>query len=93
MPSTKIAGLAPTTRAGRSRAVLGPGPTRSPRATAAAVRCGAVQVGSIGPALPKPARCGSQHLQLSTPSHLPIHTADLPGRSYRTVARCRRTGM
>ena len=53
----------------------------------------AVQVGSIRPALPKPARCGSQHLQLSAPPHLPIHTADLPSRSYRTVARCRRTGM
>jgi transposase-like protein len=25
--------------------------------------------------------------------HLPIHTADLPGRSDRTVARCRRSGM
>src|SRR5215470_15609202 len=53
----------------------------------------AVQVGSIHPALPQPARCGSQHLQLSTPPRLPIHTADLPSRSYRTVARCRRTGM
>jgi hypothetical protein len=40
-----------------------------------------VQVGSIRPALPQHARCGSQHLQLSTSSHLPIHTADLPGRS------------
>jgi len=32
-------------------------------------------------------------LQPATPPHLPIHTADLPGRSYRTVARCRRSGM
>src|SRR6516164_5719804 len=53
----------------------------------------AVQVGSIRPALPKLACCGSQHLQLSTPSHLPIRTADLPSRSYRTVARCRRRGV
>ena len=53
----------------------------------------AVQVGSIRPALSQRARCGSQHLQLSTPPHLPIHTADLPRRSYRTVARCRRSGM
>jgi hypothetical protein len=52
-----------------------------------------VQVGSIRPALPQHARCGSQHLQLSTLSHHPIHTADLLGRSYRRVARCRRSGM
>jgi hypothetical protein len=25
--------------------------------------------------------------------HLPIDTADLPSRSYRAVARCRRSGM
>ena len=53
----------------------------------------AVQVGPIRPALPKPARCGSQHLQLSTTPYLPIHTAELPSRSGRTVARCRRSGM
>jgi ABC-2 type transporter len=53
----------------------------------------AVQVGSIRPALSQRVRCGSQHLQLPTPPHLPIHTADLPGRSDRTVARCRRSGM
>lgn len=51
----------------------------------------AVQVGPIRPALPKPARCGSQHLQLSTTPYLPIHTAELPSRSGRTVARCRRS--
>jgi hypothetical protein len=32
------------------------------------------------PSLSQRARCGSQHLQLPTPPHLPIHTADLPGR-------------
>ena len=53
----------------------------------------AVQAGSIRPELSQRARCGSQYLQLSTPPHLPIHTADLPSRGYRTVARCRRTGM
>ena len=52
-----------------------------------------VQVASLGPALPQHARCGSQHLQLSTAPHLPIHTADLPSRSYRRVARCRHRGM
>jgi len=36
---------------------------------------------------------GSQHLQLSTPSDLPIYTADLPSRSYCRVAICRRSGM
>jgi hypothetical protein len=45
------------------------------------------------PSASKPARCGTQHLQLSTPPHLPIHTADLPSRSYRTMARYRRSGM
>jgi hypothetical protein len=35
----------------------------------------------------------SQHLQPATPPHLPTHIADLPSRSYRTVARCRRRGM
>src|ERR1700731_641252 len=40
----------------------------------------AVQVGSIRPAFSQRARCGSQHLQLSTPPHLPIHTAELPSR-------------
>src|SRR5438445_6030208 len=34
-----------------------------------------------------------QYLQSATPPHLPIHTADLPIRSYRTVARCCRSGM
>src|SRR5207247_2592852 len=29
----------------------------------------------------------------ATPPHLPVHTADLPIRSYRTVARCCRRGM
>jgi hypothetical protein len=28
-----------------------------------------------------------------TPPGFPIHAADLPSRSYRTVARCRRSGM
>jgi putative transposase len=53
----------------------------------------AVQVGSIRPALPERVRCGSQHLQLSTPPHLPTHTVDLPSRSGRTLARRRRSGM
>src|SRR5208337_4252727 len=33
------------------------------------------------------------YIQSSTPPHLPIHTADLPSRSYRTVAKCCRSGM
>src|SRR5215467_10810648 len=37
--------------------------------------------------------CGSQHLQPATPPHLPIDIAGLPSRSYRAVARCRRSGM
>jgi transposase-like protein len=45
------------------------------------------------PAVPKRAWCDSQHLQLATPPHLLIHTADLPSRSYRTVPRCRHSGM
>ena len=53
----------------------------------------AVQVGWICPALPQHSRCGPQHLQPATPPHFPIHPADLPSRSYRTVARCRRSGM
>ena len=53
----------------------------------------AVQVASICPALPQHSRCGSQHLQPATPPHLPIDIADLPSRSYRAVARCRRNGM
>jgi transposase-like protein len=53
----------------------------------------AVQVSSIRPALPQHARRRSQHLQPSTPPHLPIHTADLPSRSYCRVARCDRSGM
>src|SRR6476661_3830898 len=53
----------------------------------------AVQVASLCPALPQHARCGSQHLQLSTAPHLPIHTTDLPSRSYRRVARRRRGSM
>ena len=32
-------------------------------------------------------------LQPTTPPHLPIDISDLPSRSYRTVARCRRSGM
>jgi len=39
------------------------------------------------------ARRGSQHLQPATPPHLPIHTAEIPSRSYRTVARCPRSAM
>ena len=53
----------------------------------------AVQVSSIRPAFPQHARCGSQHLQLSTPPHLSIHPADIPRRSYCRVASCRRSGM
>src|SRR5438067_10023448 len=48
---------------------------------------------SAHPAFPQHARCGSQHLQLSTPSHLPIRTADVPSPSYRRVARGRRSVM
>ena len=47
----------------------------------------------IRPALPEHAWCRSQHLQLSTPPHLPIHPSDLPSRSYCRMARCRRSGM
>jgi transposase-like protein len=43
----------------------------------------AVQVSSIRPPFPQHARRGSQHLQLSTPPHLPIHLADFPSRSNR----------
>jgi transposase-like protein len=53
----------------------------------------AVQVSSIRPALPEHAWCRSQHLQLSTPPHLPIHPSDLPSRSSCRMARCRRSAM
>jgi putative transposase len=38
---------------------------------------------------------GAVHNTFNFQRHLisPIHTADLPGRSYRRVARCRRSGM
>src|ERR1700740_3485305 len=39
------------------------------------------------------AELDGHNFQLSTPPDLPTHTADLPSRSYRTVARWRRTGM
>jgi hypothetical protein len=64
----------------------------SSRATTRA-QAAAVQVGSIRPALPRHARRHSQYLQSATPPHLPIHTAHLPRRSYRTVAKCCRSGM
>ena len=64
-----------------------------PRATRLVVRVAGERMYLWRSALPKRVRCGSQHLQLSTPPHLPIHTADLPSRSYRTVARCGRSGM
>jgi putative transposase len=43
----------------------------------------------FGPALPEHPRRRSQR----DATGFPIHTADLPSRSYRTVARCRRSGM
>src|SRR5438105_10618640 len=42
---------------------------------------------------PQHARRRPQYLQPATPPHLPIHAADLQSRSYRTVARCCRSGM
>src|SRR6266481_6195276 len=64
----------------------------SGRATTRA-QAAALQVRSICPAFPQHARRRSQYLQSATPPHLPIDTADLPSRSYRTVARCCRSGM
>jgi hypothetical protein len=51
------------------------------------------KVSSIRPALPQHAQCRSQHLQLSTPPHLPIHPAHIPSRSYCRMARRSRSGM
>ena len=50
----------------------------------------AVQVSSIRPALPQHACRRPQHLQPSTPPHLPIHTADLPIRG--GCATCSHSG-
>jgi hypothetical protein len=53
----------------------------------------AIQIGSICPALPQHACCGSQHLQPSTPSRLAINVADLPSRGGERMAECSRRSV
>jgi transposase-like protein len=60
----------------------GGAPTRAQIAT--------LQVGSIHPALSQRPRCGPQHLQPSTPSRLPIDTADIQSRGDGALVRRRR---
>jgi hypothetical protein len=80
------------------RASAGAAPKQSGRKLASGspatrAQAAAVQVAPICPALPQRSCRGSQHLQPATPPRFPIHIADLPSRSCRTVARCRRSGM
>src|SRR5882757_9338657 len=51
------------------------------------------QVGWLCPALPQHARCRPQHIQSSTPPHLPIDAEGLPSRSDGAVAECCRSSM
>src|SRR5712671_1863539 len=51
------------------------------------------QVGWLCPALPQHARCRPQHIQSSTPPHLPVDAEGLPSRSGGAVAECCCSGM
>jgi hypothetical protein len=55
------------------------------------VQNAAVQIGSIGPALPQHACRCPQHLQPSTPSRLALNAADLPSRGGERTAECSRS--
>src|SRR6267154_3531393 len=51
------------------------------------------QVGWLCPALPQHARCRPQHIQSSTPPHLPVDAEGLPSRSGGAVAECCRSSI